>query len=275
MHPTQHAYASPHRRHRLLRSLILTAAFLCAVPAQSDTTSEGARPAPPELLDDLVAANHILATEGVVDGYGHVSMRHPFNPQHFLIARSMAPELVGLKDIVELDMDGRHVQADDRKLYLERFIHAEIYKARSDVMAIVHHHSPAVLPFSVTGVPLRPVYHMAAFIGLGVPVFEIREAGGVTDMLVSNPGLGKALAQTLAGKPASLMRGHGAVVVGGSLMEAVARSVYMQMNARLQAQAMALGGEVTYLSDGEVARLAGPAWYDRAWEMWKWRDAHR
>lgn len=223
----------------------------------------------PALIDDLVAANHILANEGVVDGYGHVSVRHPSGAERFLISRSVAPELVKPDDVMELDLDGNAVDLRGRKLYLERFIHGEIYRARPDVKSIVHHHSAAVIPFAITKVPLKPVYHMAAFIGQGVPVFEIREAGGVTDMLISTPQLGRALAATLADKPAALMRGHGAVVVGNSIAEAVAHSVYLQMNAKLQAQAMALGGEVTYLNDGEVAKLGAPTWYDRAWELWK------
>jgi ribulose-5-phosphate 4-epimerase/fuculose-1-phosphate aldolase len=257
-------------RRDFLRVCGLLSASLLAVRAsavRAQPTSAG--PADPALVEDLVAANRILASEGVVDGYGHVSVRHPRNAERFLIARSMAPELVKAEDILELDLDGNAVDARDRKLYLERFIHCEIYKARADVQSVVHHHSPAVLPFAVTRVPLRPVYHMAAFVGQGVPVFEIREAGGITDMLVSNAELGRALAKTLSDKPAALMRGHGAVVVGRSIMEAVARSVYLQMNARLQAQAMALGGEVTYLSEGEVAKLSSPNWYDRAWELWR------
>ncbi len=223
----------------------------------------------PLLVEDLVAANRILAAEGVVDGYGHVSVRHPRNPERFLISRSIAPELVTASDIVELDLDGDPVDATGRKLYLERFIHGEIYKRRPDVKSIVHHHAASIISFGITKVPLRPVYHMAAFVGEGVPVFEIREAGGDTDMLVRNAGLGHALAITLGDKPAALMRGHGAVVVGSSISEAVARSVYLQTNAKLQAQAIALGGEVTYLNAAEVANLKSPNWYDRAWELWK------
>ena len=223
----------------------------------------------PLLIEDLVVANHILAAEGIVDGYGHVSVRHDKNPERFLIARSIAPELVTAQDIVELDLDGNPVDSSGRKLYLERFIHGEIYKRRPEVKSIVHHHAASIIPFSITKVPLRPVYHMAGFIGQGVPVFEIRQAGGITDMLVRNPELGKALALTLGDKPAALMRGHGAVVVGTTISEAVARSYYLQMNAKLQAQAMALGGEVTYLNEGEAGKLNAPVWYDRAWELWK------
>lgn len=223
----------------------------------------------PALLEDLVAANHILADQGVVDGYGHVSVRSNADPARYFIARSVAPELVTAQDIVELDLDSNPVDGSSTKLYLERFIHGEIYKMRRDVRAVVHHHSPAVVPFSIAKVPLRPVYHMSAFVGFGVPVFEIREAGGMTDMLVRTPALGQALARTLGDKPAALMRGHGAVVVGANLVEAVGRSIYLQMNARLQAQAMALGEPLTYLDPEEVRKAtAGPS-YERAWELWK------
>ncbi|MBI1396417.1 MAG: class II aldolase/adducin family protein [Betaproteobacteria bacterium] len=235
-----------------------------------------AGPADPALIDDLVAANRILADQGVVDGYGHVSVRHDRSPDRFLIARSIAPELVTADDIVELDLDCNPVDDRGQRLYLERFIHGEIYKARPDVRSVVHHHSPAILPFAITGVPLRPVYHMSAFIAAGVPVFEIRDAGGVTDMLVRTPELGRALAQTLGDKPALLMRGHGAVVVGRSLPESVGRSVYLQLNARLQAEAIALGGTPTYLSQEEAARvLALPGGYERAWQLWKRKVAAR
>jgi HCOMODA/2-hydroxy-3-carboxy-muconic semialdehyde decarboxylase len=154
-------------------------------------------------------------------------------------------------------------------MYLERFIHGEIYKARPDVEAIVHNHSPSVIPFGVTTVLLQPLYHMSAFIGEGVPVFEIRKAGGMTDMLVRNPALGHALAQTLGGKPAALMRGHGAVVVGPDLPLAVGRSIYLEINAKLQVQAIALGGKVTYLDPEEARKTATLDGYQRAWELWK------
>jgi HCOMODA/2-hydroxy-3-carboxy-muconic semialdehyde decarboxylase len=236
-------------------------------PVHAEPASAG--PADPKLIEDLVAANRILAAESVVDGYGHVSVRHDKDPNRYLIARSVAPELVTAEDILELDLDSNAVDLRGRKMYLERFIHGEIYKARPDVKSVVHHHSAAVIPFGVSGVPLRPVYHMAAFVGLGVPVFEIRDAAGTTDLLVKTPELGRALARTLGDKPAALMRGHGAVVVGDSLPMAVGRSIYLQMDARLQAQAIALGGNVTYLDAGEVEKLKGLDSYDRAWELWK------
>ena len=202
------------RREFLTRCTILaTGAFLGAAGrAHSEPASAG--PADPALIEDLVAANRILASEGVVDGYGHVSARHDKDPNRYLLARSMAPELVTAADIVEFDLDSNAVDPRGRKLYLERFIHGEIYKARPDVKAVVHHHSPAVIPFGVSTVPMRPIYHMAAFVAQGVPVFEIRQVGGMTDMLVRTPELGRALARTLGNSPAALMRGHGAVVVG-------------------------------------------------------------
>lgn len=238
-----------------------------ALVVRAAPTSAG--PADPLLIEDLVAANRILAMEAIVDGYGHVSVRHDRNPERFLISRSIAPELVTSADIVELDLDGNATGDTTRKLYLERFIHGEIYRRRPDVRSIVHHHAASIIAFGITKVPLRPVYHMAGFVGEGIPTFEIRDAGGTTDMLVRDAALGKALAVTLGDKPAALMRGHGAVVVGTTIAEAVARSYYLQMNAKLQAQALALGGEVTYLSEGEVDKLRSPAWYDRAWELWK------
>jgi len=228
-----------------------------------------AGPADPKLIEDLVAANRILADRGVVDGYGHVSARHDRDPNRYLLSRSLAPELVTADDLIEYDLDSNSVDARGRSMYLERFIHGEIYKARPDVKAIVHHHSPSVIPFGVTTVPLQPLYHMSAFIGEDVPVFEIRKAGGITDMLVRNPALGHALAQTLGGKPAALMRGHGAVVVGPDLPLAVGRSIYLEINAKLQVQAIALGGKVTYLDPEEARKAATLDGYQRAWELWK------
>jgi HCOMODA/2-hydroxy-3-carboxy-muconic semialdehyde decarboxylase len=222
-------------------------------------------------LEDVVAANRVLVAHGVLDGYGHVSARHPRDPQRYLLAWARAPELVTAADVLELDLDSRPVTATDRPLYTERFIHGEIYRTRPDVLAVVHHHSPSVIPFGVAGVPLRPLYHMSAFIGQGVPVFEIREAAGeATDMLVRTPALARALAETLGGRAAALMRGHGAVVAGASLSQVVGRSLYLELNARLQSQAIALGGSPHYL-DADEARLATATLggYERAWELWK------
>jgi ribulose-5-phosphate 4-epimerase/fuculose-1-phosphate aldolase len=230
--------------------------------------SSSAGPADPQLIEDLAAANRILADHGVLDGYGHVSARHNRDRNRYLLSRSLAPALVTADDIMEYDLDSNPVDAQDRVLYVERFIHGEIYKARPDVRAVVHHHSPAVIPFGVSAVPLRPLYHMAAFLWEGVPVFEIRDVAGMTDMLVRSPVLGRALAQTLGSKAAALMRGHGAVVVSPSLSGVVGRSIYLQLNAHVQARAIALGGPVTYL-DPEEGRKADLGGYQRAWELWK------
>jgi HCOMODA/2-hydroxy-3-carboxy-muconic semialdehyde decarboxylase len=173
---------------------------------------------------------------------------------------------------MEYDLDSTAVDARGRTSYLERFIHGEIYRARPDVKAVVHNHSPSVIPFGVSTVPLRPLYHMSAFLGGGVPVFDIKAAAGEpTDMLVRTPALGRALAQTLGQRPVALMRGHGAVVVGDSLPRAVFRSVYTEVNARLQAQAMALGGPVTFLDDEEARRADASVGgtVPRPWELWK------
>lgn len=252
------------RREFLIGGGVLLAGALtgAAHNARSEPTAD------PGLIEDLAAANRILAALKIVDGYGHVSVRHDKNPNRYLIARSIAPELVGANDILELDLDSRPVGNGDAKMYLERFIHGEIYKARPEVKAVVHNHAAAVIPFGASTVALRPLYHMAGFIGRGVPTFEIRDVAGDTDMLVKTPELGAALARTLGDKPAALMRGHGAVVVGDSLPQVVGRSYYLQMNAKLQAQAISLGGEVTYL-DAEEAHKTGSNDYERAWDLWK------
>jgi ribulose-5-phosphate 4-epimerase/fuculose-1-phosphate aldolase len=259
-------------RRRVLEvgSLALATLALDARSARGQAASAG--PADPRLVEDLVAANRILVDQGVLDGYGHVSVRHPADPARYLMSRSLAPELVTAGDILEYDLDSNIIDARGRTTFLERFIHGEIYKARPDVKAVVHSHSPSVIPFGVSGVPLRPLYHMSAFLSGGVPVFDIRAAtGGMTDMLVRTPQIGAALALTLGARPVALMRGHGAVAVGPSLPHVVYRSVYTEMNARLQAQAMALGGSITFL-DPEEARRAEASidgTLGRPWELWR------
>ena len=238
----------------------------------SPESPKSAGPVDLNLIEDLVAANRILAHQGVVDGYGHVSVRHNLDPNRYLLARSMAPELVTADDIMEYDLNSTALDLKGRQQYVERFIHGEIYKMRPDVKAIVHDHSPAVIPFGITVERLRPVYQMAAFIGEGVPVFEIRKVAGMSsNMLVGNETIGNALARTLANKPAALMRGHGVVVVGPSLPVAVGRSVYLEINARLQAQAMLIAprGTIEYLSQEEAQKATPPDNYQRAWELWK------
>src|SRR5713226_7378637 len=223
------------------------------------------------LIEDIVIGSRILAEFGVLDGFGHVSARHPTNPNHFLMSRSLAPALVTADDIMEFDLDGNPVDARGRSLFLERFIHSEIYKARPDVMSVVHSHSPGVIPFSVSQVPLRPMYHNPSFLAAGVPVWDIRKDFGETDMLVRDPALGKSLAQTLADKPVVLMRGHGDVAVGPSVKMAVFRAYYTDVNARLQSQAIALGGDINYLTPGEGAKADQVNFVviDRIWNLWK------
>jgi ribulose-5-phosphate 4-epimerase/fuculose-1-phosphate aldolase len=226
------------------------------------------------VVQDLVIANRILAKEDVVDAYGHVSIRHPDNPKHFFISRSVAPELVERGDIVELGLDGQPVRDETRPLYLERFIHAAIYEARPDIQSVVHAHAEDILPFGVAqATPLRPVVHSGSFIGAKVPVWDIADKFGDTNLLVTNMDQGRDLAKCLADNNVALMRGHGFASAGRSLIEVVRISVYLPRNARALLRAKQLGGEVKYLSQGEIAaRAAGYSPYSpetwRAWEYW-------
>jgi ribulose-5-phosphate 4-epimerase/fuculose-1-phosphate aldolase len=208
----------------------------------------------------------------VVDGFGHVSQRHPRDPGKFLLARSMAPGLVTARDIVTYDLDGNAPAKEKRKGYLERFIHGEIYRARPDVMSVVHSHSPCVVPFgAVSGARLRPICHMSGFLHPQAPVFEIREAGGpATDMLIRDKALGAALARSLGKHAVVLMRGHGSTVVGSSLRQAVFRAVYTEVNARLQLDAQRLG-EIIFLTEAEAAQASAmnDAVLDRPWDLWR------
>ncbi len=228
--------------------------------------------ADPTLIGDLVSANHILYRHGVVDGFGHVSVRDDANPNRFLLARNMAPALVAAEDIMAFALDGTPEPSDPRQPYLERFIHGSIYRARPEVGAVVHSHAPSVIPFGVVrGITLRPIYHMSSFLGGPVPVFEIRDAAGDdNDLMVRDERLGDALSASLGAAPAVLMRGHGATIVGGDVRQAVFRAIYTAANAGLQAEAMRLG-EVVFLSDEENARSsvtnAGQA--ERAWSLWR------
>jgi len=262
------------------KSVPLLGAFLLAGAAAALEIAESAAssrkgPADANLIDDLVAANRILSDQGVVDGFGHVSVRHETDPMRFLLARSMAPGLVTADDILEFDLDGNALESRGRALYVERFIHSEIYKVYPDVRAVVHSHSPSIIPFGITNAPLRPIYHMSSFLGAGVPIFEIREAGGpATDMLIRNPGLGAAVARKLGKSAVVLMRGHGNVVVGQSIQQVVFRAIYTEINAKLQAEALRLGqGEVAFLNAEEAANATATnnAVLSRAWELWKQR----
>ncbi len=256
-------------------SLLLTGALL----GTAEETKAKIAPLPPEtetaddpqdkdaLLQDLVTANHILQDQGVVDGYGHVSVRNPADPNHFFISRWLAPDLVTVNDIVELDLDCVPAHGDKRRLYSERWIHAEIYRARPDVKSIVHTHAPTVVLMGGINEPLLPIYHMGGFIGTGLPVFDIRKSFGMTNMLINDAAKGKALAQSLGDKPAAFMRGHGGVAVGMSIKHSVGRSVYLKVNAEMHLQA---GGKKIETLSPEEAHLAeeGNTDFPKDWDMW-------
>jgi ribulose-5-phosphate 4-epimerase/fuculose-1-phosphate aldolase len=241
---------------------------LDAQTSQPVKKAASAGPASASLIEDLVTAYRILAAQGIFDAYGHVSVRHDRDPNRFLMARSLAPAMVTAADIVEFDLDSRPVEGNMSTPVVERYIHGEIYKARPDVMAVVHCHPPSVIPFSVSSVPLRPVFVAAAFIGAGLPVFKTGEVEKSANMVIQNEQRGKALAQALGDKPAVLMRGHGATVVAASVRAAVMRTYNLEMNARLQAQAILLGGEVSYIEPQEPGTILGDGG-DRAWDFWK------
>ena len=257
---------------RLISALVTLLLSLTVAYAQAPSPISGV---PPELLDDLALGSRILAEFGVVDAFGHVSARDPANPQHFLMSRSLAPAMVTTDDIMEFDQDGNAVDARGRQVFLERFIHAEIYRARPDVMAVVHAHSPGVVPFSVSKTPLRPLFHNTAFLAAGVPVWDIAKDFGVTNMLVADNAKGKSLAAALGDKSVVLMRGHGDVTVGPNVRIAVFRAYYTDVNARLQAQAIGLGSEIAYLSpeEGAKADQVNFAVLDRVWNLWKQKVA--
>ncbi len=230
-----------------------------------------------DLVDDLVAANRILAGLAVVDAFGHVSARHPEQANRFLLSCSMAPELVTAGDIMTFDLAANAQGGDTRAPYLERFIHAEIYAQRPDVQAVVHSHATDVIPFSASSVPLKPVHHMSGFLHAGAPVFEIRERFGTTDMLVRTRAQGAALAESLGTGSVVLMRGHGFCTVGESVPIAVYRAYYTQSNADIQQRAIALGGSVTYLDPAEALQAdeTNCRVVARPWELWKRRFASR
>jgi ribulose-5-phosphate 4-epimerase/fuculose-1-phosphate aldolase len=228
------------------------------------------------LTEKLALANRILYDQGVVDGFGHVSARCDDASDRFLLARNMAPGLVAPDDILTFDLGGDALDGAGRPVYLERFIHGEIYRARSDVQAVVHSHSPSVIPFAATRTPLRPLYHMSGFLGSGSVLFEIRDVAGDTDLLIRDRALGRALADALGPHSTVLMRGHGSTVVGTSLEQAVYRAIYAETNARLQSQAIALG-EVTYLNEAEAANAAATndTQLARTWALWERRVTER
>jgi HCOMODA/2-hydroxy-3-carboxy-muconic semialdehyde decarboxylase len=224
-------------------------------------------------LEDLAAASRILVDQGVFDAAGHVSMRHPAIPERFLMSRSLAPEMVTADDIMQFDLDCEAIDAQGRRGFIERFLHGGIYRARPDVMAIAHSHSASVIAFGLTQTPMRATYHNAAFLAAGVPVFDIREKFGTTDIVINNAAKGAALAETLADKPVALLRAHGMVAVGPSLPVAVFRAIFTVASATIQHQAMALGGPLAALDteEGRIADIVNVETVGRSWDLWKRR----
>ena len=221
-------------------------------------------------INELVTANHILAREGVVDSFGHISIRHPENPDHYLLSCSRAPECIKVEDIMEFKLDGEPVDPKGRDPYAERAIHGSIYEVRPEVQAVVHNHSPNVIPFGVTACMLKPLMHMAAGMGTDMPIWDSRTNFGDTTLLVTTMDMGRDLATMLADNRAALMRGHGCVVVGKSVREVVFSSIYLEINAELQFKSNTLG-DITFLSEGEVEAILerrGPYTFERAWERW-------
>jgi HCOMODA/2-hydroxy-3-carboxy-muconic semialdehyde decarboxylase len=222
-------------------------------------------------MQELVVANRILASEGICDAFGHASIRHPDNPDRYVMARSRSPGVITIEDLMEYTLDGDPIDQRGRAMYAERHIHGGVYETRPDAKAVIHNHSHAVIPFGVTGVPLRPVLHMGAAAGANLPVWDIRDRFGDTTLLVTNMEQGRDLARRLGDGRVALMRGHGCVVAARNIKEAVMIAVYLETNARLQLQCLQLG-EPKYLSDGEVAlgreQYVAELAISRAWEYW-------
>lgn len=244
-----------------------------AAPVSSGVSESPASGGPVDssLKLDIAIGSRICATEDVFDAYGHLSVRHPNAPDRFLMTRSMPPALATSDDVVELDLESNGCAGNTKPLFLERFIHGEIYKTRPDVNAIVHSHSLSVVPFTVSDEPMRAMFHTAAHVAAGAPIFDIEDEFGETDMLVSDRAKGAALARVLGDKSVCLMRGHGSVVVGPSLQHAVMRAVYTEINAKLQLHAKLLGSRVKPLSarEGELADAVNLVGVGRPWELWK------
>jgi ribulose-5-phosphate 4-epimerase/fuculose-1-phosphate aldolase len=229
------------------------------------------------VLEDLAAASRILVDQGVFDAAGHVSMRHPGMADRFLMSRSLAPEMVTADDIMQFDLDCEPIERHGRRGFIERYLHGEIYRARPDALAIAHSHSAPVIAFGLTGTPLRAMYHNAAFLAAGVPVFDIREKFGTTDIVVSSAAKGAALAQTLSDKSVALLRAHGMVAVGPSLPIAVFRAIFTVTSATIQHQAQALGGKIAALDEeeGRLADIVNVETVGRSWDLWKRRVRER
>ena len=232
-------------------AMLATLGLLGGIP-----TALAAGPTRAQVIDDLVYANRILAAHGVLDGFGHVSARSPDNPDHFFLARSLAPAQVTAKDILEFDLNGEPVMPTSQRLYVERFIHAGVYRARRDVGAVIHSHSPEILAFSITRAPLRAAIHDAAFLGAGVPVFDADSDGANGSLLIRNMAQADALAAALGGNAVALIRGHGDVIVGRGVSDVVTRAIYVDKNAKVQKEAALLGGPVQFITPVEVAERA-------------------
>ena len=224
-----------------------------------------------DLRYDIALANRMLAHHGVLDAFGHVSARHPNDPQRYLLSRSRAPELVEPDDILEYTLDSKLVKDGDTPLYSERVIHGEIYKARPDVNCVVHHHAPDFMPLVITGIDYVPVFHLGAVGGAQVPFWDQREEFGDTNLLVVNPEEGASLARRLGQSWMVLMNRHGVTAAATNVREAVFRCVFSCLNARFQIAAAA-AGRVGPLSPGEVRHAftisTGTTGQSRSWELW-------
>jgi HCOMODA/2-hydroxy-3-carboxy-muconic semialdehyde decarboxylase len=249
-----------------MRVIILIGTLMGVLP--SAVTAQGHSAAVAAVIEDLVAANQILAAEGILPGYGHVSARHPEDPNRYFLSRAIAPELVTVDDILELDLDSVNIDPNGSSSYLERFIHGEIYKVRPDVQAVVHNHSPTVISFGIGSTPLQPVFHQAAFFLDGIPIWDYRDFGTADGALVDTPGRGRGLAVALADRPVVLMRNHGVSVVASSIAMVVGRSITLEDNAAMQSAALARGDRVTYL---ELSEESMGSDFLRAWDLWKRR----
>ena len=257
-----------------MKRLFMVVIFIVAIQAHAASVQEQMEqnPAVKLAVEELVIANHILYDQNAVDGYGHISVRNPANPNTFFLARSVAPSVVKVEDIMEFDMDGKTLNGDTRVAYGERFIHSGILKNRPDINSVIHGHASPILSYGLTGVTLKPVYHMSAFLGEGAPIFEIRnfaKPNPDTDMFISNSDLGDALSQTMGLQYFVLMRGHGYAAGADSIKKAVFRTVYAIQNASIQAEAMKMG-QVQYLTPGEAAtsKETIEKTIGRPWQLW-------
>lgn len=232
----------------------------------TDNPNPSAGPVDAALIDDLVAASRILAHYGVLDAWGHVSIRHPANPERYLLSRARAPALVSSEDIMEFDLESNPVDQRERRIFLERFIHGQTYRARPDVNAVVHSHSPTMIPFSVTGEPLKGISHIASFLVKEVPVWEIRDVGMTQGLLVTNNTQGQSLAKTLGDGPVALMRGHGNLVVAPDIRRAVHRALYTEINAQQLATALSFKRPIKFIAEDESQ---DPKRLDDSWDVWK------